>query len=166
MRGNSGFSILLKDTSACRLLLLNFWLSGWRTTTLPPQPQPPQINKASFGCVMIESHLIVLKYCNIHISLCSVWMVQTGAHEGRDRAEWHTFMVCIHTHRYTQTHTHTIKVQVVVSLLDAGCHLVAVLPSYSSEVWVSSLSLKLSLNKTVSFLDKNQLTLQKHIKGS
>ena len=43
MRHNYGFSILLKDTSACRL----FWEdwgsncrpSGWRTTTLPPQPQ-------------------------------------------------------------------------------------------------------------------------------
>ena len=42
MRHNSGFSILLKDTSACRFFLedwgLNCRPSGWRTTTLPRQP--------------------------------------------------------------------------------------------------------------------------------
>ena len=39
MRHNSGFSILLKDTSACRFFGLgsNCRHSGWRTTTLHPQ---------------------------------------------------------------------------------------------------------------------------------
>ena len=56
MRHNSGFCILLKDTSACRFFWgedwgLNCWTSGWRRTTLPPQPQPP--NWMQRRCVIV-----------------------------------------------------------------------------------------------------------------
>ena len=45
MRGNSGFSILLKDTSACRWGRLGIELttSGWRTTTLPLSHSRPKL---------------------------------------------------------------------------------------------------------------------------
>ena len=72
MRHNSGFSILLKDMQIWEDWGLNCWPSGWRTTTLSPQPQPPWCQ-----CLQLVDQRVIEPWWIIMRSLTQTSMLPT-----------------------------------------------------------------------------------------